>query len=127
MDHKAKNYEQRGFFGSGFLNLFVALGAVLVLAPNILLAIFGVAPTNEVWLRVAGMLLILIAYYYFQASGAEMTQFFRWSAQGRLAVPVFFIAFVLLGYAPPILILFGVIDAAAAFWTLTALRQDSGA
>ena len=105
----------------------LVLGAILVLAPNILLAIFGVAPTNEVWLRIAGMLLLIIAYYYFQACGAEMTQFFRWTAQGRLAVPVFFIAFVLLGYAPPILILFGAIDAAAAFWTLTALRKDSGA
>jgi hypothetical protein len=37
---------------------------------------------------------------------------------------VFFIAFVALGFAPPALILFGVIDAAAALWTALALRAD---
>ena len=32
--------------------------------------------------------------------------------------------FVALGWAPPALILFGVVDAAAAGWTLLALRAD---
>jgi hypothetical protein len=56
-----------------------------------------------------------------------MTDFSLWTVHGRLAVPVFFIAFVLLGYAPPILILFGLIDAAAAVWTTASLRKDSQA
>jgi hypothetical protein len=39
-------------------------------------------------------------------------------------VPVFFAAFIVLGWAPPILILFGVIDAAAALWTAACLRSE---
>lgn len=43
---------------------------------------------------------------------------------GRFAVLLFFVAFVLLDFAPPVLILFGVIDAAAAIWTAIALRAE---
>lgn len=42
-------------------------------------------------------------------------------------VLLFFIAFVIAGLAPPILILFGVIDFAAAMWTLLAIRADGSA
>jgi len=45
----------------------------------------------------------------------------------RFAVLLFFIAFVLLEFAPPVLILFGVIDAAAAAWTGFALRAEKTA
>jgi hypothetical protein len=100
------------------------VGALLVLAPNLLLSIFAVAPTHEVWLRVVGMVLLVISYYYFRAAGAEMTELLRWSVHGRLSVPVFFAAFVGLGLAPPILILFGLVEAAGAIWTLTALAKD---
>ncbi len=56
-----------------------------------------------------------------------MTELLLWTVHGRLAVPAFFVAFVLLGYTPPILILFGLIDAAAALWTAASLRSDSRA
>jgi hypothetical protein len=38
-------------------------------------------------------------------------------------VLVFFVAFALLGLAPPVLVLFGAVDAAAACWTALALRS----
>jgi hypothetical protein len=44
------------------------------------------------------------------------------------ASPIFFFGvFVLLGYAPAILLLFGFIDLACAAWTWFALRQARGA
>jgi len=39
---------------------------------------------------------------------------------------LFFIAFVVAGLAPPVLILFGVIDLAGAAWTALALRGEAG-
>ena len=56
------------------------------------------------------------------AARNELTSFFRLTVYGRCAALVFFIAFVVLGFAPPTLILFGVIDAAGAVWTALCLR-----
>lgn len=101
-----------------------ALGAVLVIAPNLLLSFFAIPVTHEVWIRIVGMLVLIIGYLDFMASRNELLVFFRWSVYGRFSVPVFFVAFIALGIAPPVLLLFGAIDAAAAIWTAVCLRND---
>ena len=100
------------------------MGLVLVVAPNTLLRVFRVPETDEVWIRVVGMLVIILGFYYSHAARAGLTQFFAWTVIARSAVLLFFIAFVLADFAAPILILFGVIDFAAAMWTLIALRSE---
>lgn len=102
----------------------VVLGLVLLVAPNFLLGIFGVASTTEVWIRVVGMLVLLLAYYDIQAARREMTDFFRWSVYARSSVILFFVVFVLLGLAKPQLILFGAIDLLGALWTALSLRSE---
>ena len=42
-----------------------ALGFVLTVAPNLLLRIFGIPETNEVWIRVVGMLVLLLGWGMF--------------------------------------------------------------
>lgn len=101
------------------------LGLVLVAFPNVLLSLFRIQETNEVWIRVVGMLVLILGYYYSIAAHNELTSFLRATVIGRFAVLVFFIAFVLLDFAPPTLILFGVIDAVAATWTGLALRAQN--
>lgn len=103
--------------------LFV-LGGALVAVPNALLSVFRMPSTGEVWIRVVGVLVVLLGYYYSGAARREMTEFFRWTVHARSAVLVFFAAFVLLGLAPPVLLLFGAVDAAAACWTALSLRAD---
>lgn len=101
-----------------------ALGSVLVAAPNLMLSFFGIPETHEVWIRVVGVLVLVIGYVDFMASRNELSALFHWSVAARLAVLVFFVSFVALGFAPPILVLFGAIDAAAAIWTAVCLRAD---
>lgn len=105
----------------------ILLGIVLVVVPNVLLAIFGIAATSEVWVRVVGMLVLILGYYYIRSARDEegMTKFFRWTVHTRSSVIVFFIIFVVLGFVKPILILFGVIDLAAAIWTGVTLRSSA--
>ena len=103
------------------------LGFVLLTVPNVLLSLFRVPETNEVWIRVVGMLVVILGFYYSTAARNGLTIFFRATVYGRFAVLLFFIAFVLLHFAPPILLLFGVIDAAAATWTWFALRAEETA
>jgi hypothetical protein len=101
------------------------LGIVLVVSPNVLLAVFRLPETTEVWVRVVGMLVVLIGFYYTTAARNELTAMLRASVVARLSVLVFFVAFVVVGFAPPVLIVFGLIDAAAAIWTGWELRNAS--
>ena len=105
------------------LYLYV-LGAILVLIPNVLLRLFLFPPTTEVWIRVVGMLVFLLGFYYFQVARNELKKFFQWSVYARISVLFFFIAFVVAGLAHPLLILFGVIDVAGAIWTQVSLRSE---
>ncbi len=100
------------------------LGPTLVVVPNLFLTVVRVPETDEVWIRVVGMLAFFLGYYYLRAARAELTEFMRWTVQARLGVLGFFGAFVVLDLGPPILLLFGGVDAAAAIWTGLALRAD---
>ncbi len=100
------------------------LGVVLMAIPNVLLNLFGLPETHEVWIRVLGMLTSLLGYYYFQAARNELKNFFQWTVYTRASVILFFIGFVLLDFVSPILILFGVIDTAGALWTHLSLRAE---
>jgi len=105
----------------------ILLGIILMVIPNVILSIFGIPATSEVWIRVVGMLGFLIGYYYIRASRheKEMIVFYRWTVHARSSVIIFFIIFVAFGLVKPILILFGVADLLAAIWTWKTLPRDN--
>jgi hypothetical protein len=103
------------------------LGAILVTAPNWFLGLFGFPPTTDVWIRVVGMLVVFVGVYYLVAARANFLPILEVSVKVRIAVMLFFAAFVALGFASPVLLLFGVIDVAGALWTWLALRSELGA
>jgi hypothetical protein len=100
------------------------LGLVLLFVPNLLLRVFAVPPTNEVWIRVNGMFLLCLSFYYVQTARNELTSFIRWTVWARVAVIFYFAAFVLFVSAPKALLLFGLIDLFSAIWTWLALKRD---
>ena len=100
------------------------LGLFLLLAPNLLLPLFGAPPTSEVWIRVIGMLVLCLSFYYVQAARHGLAVFIRWTVWARVAVIFYFTAFVLLVAAPKALLLFGLVDLLAALWTWRALKRD---
>ena len=113
------------------LSLFVfsiylyIMGFVLVVTPDTLVRIFKFPDADGLWIRVVGMLVIILGFYYSHVARAEIRPFFVWTVIARSSVLLFFLAFVIAGLAPPALILFGVIDFAAAMWTLFAIRSDT--
>ena len=100
------------------------LGLTLLLVPNLLLQVFRVPPTNEVWIRINGMFVLCLSFFYVKAARSELTLFIRWTAWARIGVIFFLAAFVLLVSAPKALLLFGSIDFVSAIWTLRALKKD---
>ncbi|MDP9245493.1 MAG: hypothetical protein M3O64_02470 [Chloroflexota bacterium] len=103
----------------------IGLGAILVIAPNVLLSLFGFPSPDEPWIRVAGMLTLLLGYYYTQCARAGIQRFFELTVGARFAVLVFFAAFVAFGFAKPTLLLFAMADVLGAIWTFVALRADA--
>ena len=89
------------------LSLFVfsiylyIMGFVLVVAPDTLVRIFKFPDADGLWIRVTGMLVIILGVYYSHVARAEIRPFFAWTVIARTAVLLFFIAFVIAGLAPP--------------------------
>lgn len=102
----------------------LALGLALVLVPNLVLSTLRMPPTSEVWIRVLGVVIINIGAFFWVAARTEAVALFRAAVYVRPLVLLWFGAFVLLGLASPMLLVFGVIEAAGALWTWVALRSD---
>jgi hypothetical protein len=107
------------FFGFYLL----LIGITLLVMPNFLLSTFQLPETSEVWIRVVGILAFNIGLYYIFMAPSNHTLFMTLSVYTRLAVLIWFIAFVLIDWAPAQLLLFGLIDAAGALWTYLALKK----
>jgi hypothetical protein len=102
------------------------LGLVLLLVPNLILHVFGAPLTHEVWIRINGMFVLCLSFYYVQVARNGLTIFIRWTVWMRVAVIIYFATFVLLVSAPKALLLFGLIDLLSAIWTWLALKKDEG-
>ena len=101
-----------------------AVGITLLAAPNLLLGISGLPETSEVWIRVVGMLSLLIGFYYVQSARLGLTMFFPLTVYARSMVFFFFLGFVLLGWAGTPLLLFGLVDLLGAGWTWMSIRGE---
>lgn len=99
------------------------LGAALMLLPNLVLGMLGLPEATDVWVRVTGALTFLLGYYYIQAARKGVTEFMRWTVVARSTFALFSLAFVLLGFARPGLLLAGVLDLLGALWTALTLRK----
>jgi len=107
-----------------FAAYMAALSASFLLFPNPFITLFGFDETHEVWIRIAGYLLGVLAFFYVMAVREAAAAFYRWTVQARLLTLPLFLSFVLLDIAPPVLLLFGLIDAVSAIWTLLTLRYE---
>src|SRR5205085_4657711 len=85
------------------------LGALLVLAPNPMLALFRMAPTVEVWIRVVGMLVLVIGALDTLSALAELRAVMRCSVPLRAAVFLFLAFFCATGLGPTVIHQFGLI------------------
>lgn len=106
------------------LYLFV-LGSMLVVAPNLLLTSFGVPPTTEVWIRLLGVLVVIIGVFTWVAARHEDRHFFVASVYSRMGLFGAITLFVIFQLASPMLLLFGVVDLLGGLWSHLALRADA--
>jgi hypothetical protein len=104
--------------------LFI-VSVVLVVAPNVLLSIFRLPQTTEVWIRVIGVLAFNIGVFSWVAAKHEDKHFLVASVYTRLAFFVAVTTFALIGLVSPMIIFFGVADLLGGTWTYVALKADA--
>lgn len=107
-----------------FAAYLFCLGLTFVFIPNPVIALCGLPPTTEVWIRILGYILAALAFYYFMAVRENSESFYRWSVYARLPILPTFAAFVVAGVGPPIILLFGTFDTGCAIWTWHALKNE---
>jgi|SoiMethySBSTD1v2_1073268.scaffolds.fasta_scaffold13953_17 hypothetical protein len=100
------------------------LGAGLLAAPNRMLALFGQPPTAEPWLRVLGLVSLVLGLYYVSAARGEVTPFFRSTIWGRGIGAVVLAALVVAKTAPAFVLLMAALDGLGALWTWRALGRS---
>jgi hypothetical protein len=106
-------------FVFGIYLIFVGAGFLFI--PNILLPLFRLPKTDEPWIRVMATLVLIIAYFYLVAAHNNLTPIYWATVYGRSFVFLSFLVLVLTKKARPMLIVFGIVDALGAIWTLLTL------
>lgn len=97
------------------------VGAGFLLIPNSILPLLKLPKTTEPWIRVVGILIAVLAFYYIFAAQNELTSFFLATVIGRFAIFISFIVLVATKKAPTALIMFGIIDGLGGLWTFLTL------
>lgn len=116
MSNAAKTVYYFGFY-------LLATGLTLVFAPNMLLEMFGLEATDEVWIRVVGSLAFAIGVYYVTTGPTNNATFLKWTVYNRLLIVGWFGLFVAMGWVKWPLMLFAGVDLLGAAWTWNALRK----
>lgn len=101
----------------------VAVGLTALAVPNLLFRLVDVPATEEPWIRILGVVVVVLGSYYLVAARNDMVPLFRATVGGRLVAGVALVLIVgTWGYW--LAVVFGVVDVAGAIWTWTALRRD---
>jgi glucose uptake protein GlcU len=107
----------------GQLVYVLIAGSLLLFIPNLLLPLFGFTPTSDIWIRVMGLLVLALSFYYYAMARHGSKIVVRSTVQGRLFFCAGLVVFVLLGLAKPALMGFALAETGLAVWTFRELRQ----
>lgn len=107
-----------------YFGIYVVLvGIALIVMPGVVMSLLGIVPPSEIWIRVLGVLALVVGYYYLACASGEAIVFYRATVAGRFGFAGLLVVLVTLYAAPIQLLLFGLIDAAGAVWTSRCLRR----
>jgi len=101
----------------------IAAGTALLLMPGLILGALGFPPAQDGWVRVVGVLAIVVGAYHIVGARNDLLPYIRASVWGRIGFAVLLGGLVVASIMPTSLLLFAAIDLAAAAWTAIALRQ----
>ncbi len=97
-------------------------GSGFLLMPTMVTALLHLGPAEEIWIRVVGLLALLLCFYYYSAIKNDALWFARVTVWGRygfcLALSVLALTFGL-----PMIIAVAALEAGLAVWTHSSLPK----
>ncbi len=99
-------------------------GLLLLFIPNLLLALVNQPTTNEVWIRLAGMLLLILGLFYYVVGKNDFVPGIKLTLLTRSSAFFIILGFILFDLVSWVIFLFWLGDLAGAIWTLWALKAD---
>ena len=102
-------------FGMGLLLLFIS---------NLLLPIVNVPTTDEVWIRLVGMLLLVLGLFYRVVGKNNFLPGIHLTLVTRSLAFFVILGFIYFGFISWVIFLFWLGDLAGGIWTWRALKAD---
>jgi hypothetical protein len=99
-------------------------GIGLAVAPRVPLALLGLPPTEEPWIRVLGLVAGEIGFYFLFAARKGISSFFSATVFGRGAATLVFLVLVAFKLGPVQLLLFAAVDFLTAIWTHLTIKRE---
>jgi hypothetical protein len=97
-------------------------GLSLLFIPNLLLGIFGIEPAHEIWIRIMGLLVLVLSFYYYAMAKYGNDKVVIATVWGRLAFCAGLIIFVFLGMVKPALIGFALFETGLSIWSWKEIK-----
>jgi hypothetical protein len=98
-------------------------GLQLLFMPDFLLTTFKMMPASDVWIQVMGLLVTILAFYYYAMAKHGTPPVVRATVYGRLVFCAGLVVFVLYALVEPPVLLFAAAETALAVWTWVELRR----
>ena len=105
------------------MSYMLGMGTGFLFVPNIVLPLFGLQTTTEVWIRVLGALVIGFATYYYACIKSEHVPYFKATVYGRYWFCGCLVVLAALKLGDPILYVFAAVETSLAVWTHAALKK----
>ena len=102
----------------------IIVGTSLVFIPNLLLQLANLPTTDQVSIRLGGLLSAILGGYYIQAAKNNLTLFYRATVYGRFIFAFGVLTFVLFNFVKPILLIISVVDVLGALLTAKLLKDE---
>lgn len=101
----------------------LAVGTGLLLIPNQIFDILGIANTSEVWVRVVGLVAIALGVVYFGGAQDNDLGVVRSSVAARAVAVIAFVGLWITG-GPWQLLIFAAVDVTGLLWSWNTLRTS---
>jgi hypothetical protein len=102
----------------------LANGVGLAISPALPLELLGLPPAEGPWIRVLGLVMAEIGFYFLYAARKELSIFFPATVYGRGFAALVFLILFLFKLGPVQLLMFAVVDLLTATWTQFTIRRS---
>ena len=106
-------------YAFGIYEMMAGLGFLAI--PNLILSFLSMEKTTAPWIRVVGILAIIIGYYHFMIGQLTIEVLYWPTIFVRITFIILLILLVLTKKAPKKIILFGVVSLLSTIWTYWTL------